>query len=81
MTIYLKHWWEVSRSRPSQQSLASSHLQTLSELLLLLVDYPKAEVDLICLFKMRFHLHDLRKRFFGVFKRAITVVEYADTIP
>ncbi len=40
--------------------LASSpYLQTLLVLGLLLVDYPEAEVDLICLFEIWLHAHDL----------------------
>jgi hypothetical protein len=34
-------------------------VQTLVELLLLLVDYAKAEVNLVCLFECGFHAHDL----------------------
>jgi len=41
-------------------------LETLLELLLLLVNYAKSEVDLICLFEVGLHAHDLREGFLGV---------------
>ena len=54
-----------------QQLLAYSrktsiYLQALRVLLLLLVDYPKTEVNLIGLVKVWLHEHHLRKGFFGV---------------
>jgi len=51
-----------------------TYLQALRELLLLLVDYTKTEVYLVCLFEARIHAHDLRKSFFGVFEGTISIV-------
>jgi hypothetical protein len=39
--------------------IVSTHLQTLLELLLLLVDYTQPEIDLVCLFEIWLHSHDL----------------------
>ena len=69
-----------------QQLLAYSrktsiYLQALRVLLLLLVDYPKTEVNFIGLVKVWLHEHHLRKGFFGVLERAVSVVEDTDPIP
>ena len=56
-------------------------LQTLLKLLLLLVDDAEAEVDLVRLFKARLHAHDLGEGLFGVFQRAIPIVENANSVP
>lgn len=37
----------------------NTHIQTLIELLLLLVNYAQAEVDLVCLLEVGLHAHDL----------------------
>lgn len=42
------------------------YLKTGGEFLLLLVDYTKAEVDLVGFLEVRLHAHDLRKGLFGV---------------
>jgi len=57
------------------------YLEALIKLLLLLVYNAKSEINLICLFKVGLHLHDLRERFFCVVKRSIPVIQYAYTIP
>lgn len=51
------------------------------EFLLLLVYYPKTEIDLVCLFKVGLHAHDLREGFFGMLERAIAVVQDTDSVP
>jgi hypothetical protein len=56
-------------------------LQTLIELLLLLVDDAQAEVDFVGFFKVGRHAHDLRKGLFGVIQRSVTIVENPDSIP
>jgi len=56
-------------------------VQALVELLLLLVDYAKAEVDFVGFFEARLHAHDLREGFFGVLKRPIAVVEDTNAVP
>lgn len=66
--------WACSRK-------ASTYLQALRVLLLLLVDYTKTEVYFIGLVKVWLHEHHLRKGFFGVLKRAVSVVEDTDPIP
>ena len=43
-----------------------THIQTGIVLLLLLVDYAKAEVDLVGLLKVWRHSHNLREGLFGV---------------
>lgn len=58
-----------------------AHLETLLEFALLFVDYAQAEVDLVCLLEVGLHAHDLRERFFGVLKTAISVIQYANTVP
>lgn len=58
-----------------------TYVETLVELLLLLVYYAQAEVNLICLFKGRLHAHDLREGFFGVLERAVAVIQDANAVP
>lgn len=58
-----------------------THIQTLVELLLLLIDYAEAEVDLVGLLKVGLHAHDLRKGLFGVLKRAISIIQDSNAIP
>lgn len=57
------------------------YLQTLLVLLLLLVNYSKSKVYLICLFEVGFHSHHLGECFFGMLEGAIAVVENADSVP
>jgi hypothetical protein len=56
-------------------------LETLRVFLLLLVDYTKAKVDFIGLFKVRLHAHNLRKGLFSMLQRAIAIIENANPIP
>jgi hypothetical protein len=58
-----------------------AYLKTLLVLLLLLVNYAETKVDLIGLFEIRLHPHDLRKGLFGMFERPITIVQNSNTIP
>lgn len=58
-----------------------SYLQTLAELLVLLVYYAKPEVDLVRLFEFRVHPHDLGKRLLGVVEGPEPVVEDPNPIP
>lgn len=62
--MYLKHWVHVRRGHANV--FANTYIQTLVELLLLLVYYAEAEVDLVCLLKIGLHAHDLRESLFGV---------------
>lgn len=55
------HQQLLARSRK-----ASTYLQALRVLLLLLVDYPKTKVNFVGLVKVWLHEHHLRKGFFGV---------------
>lgn len=57
--------------RPMQEI---THLQALTELLLLLVYDAKPEVDLICLLEVRLHAHHLGKCFLRMLERAISIV-------
>jgi hypothetical protein len=78
-TIYLKHY-EVVRAG-NRYIAASTYVQTLVELLLLLVYYAEAEVNLVGLFKCRLHSHDLRKSLFSMLERSIAIVEDSDAVP
>lgn len=49
-------------------------VQTLGELLLLLIYYAESKVDLVRLFKSWLHRHDLRKGFFRMLQRAVAVI-------
>lgn len=53
---------------PVRNANGTAHLKTLLKLLLLLVDYAEAEVDFVCLLKVRLHSHDLRESLFRVLK-------------
>lgn len=57
------------------------YLQTLVVLLLLLVDNPQTKVYLVCFFEIRLHTHHLRESLFGMFQRAIAIVQDTNTIP
>jgi hypothetical protein len=81
VTIYLKHFDQELVKRPYSNFDMDTYLQTLIELLLLLVDYAQSEVDLIGLLEIRRHSHDLREGFFGVVKRTITIIKDADPVP
>jgi hypothetical protein len=82
LTMYLKHFGpRVRANEYSHSELGPSYLKAGVVLLLLLVDYTQSKIDLIRLFKVGLHLHDLGKRFFGVVQGTISVVEYADAIP
>lgn len=61
--------------------MARTYIQALVELLLLLVYYSQAEINLICLLEVGFHAHDLGEGFFGVLKRAIAVVQNTNAVP
>lgn len=58
-----------------------TYLQTLAELLLLLVNYSQAEINLIGLLELGSHAHNLRKCFFGVVEGSVTVVKNTNSIP
>ena len=58
-----------------------TYLETLGILLLLLVYYSEAEVNLVGLFKIRLHLHYRREGLLGVLKRPVSVVQDADAVP
>lgn len=46
---------------------SAAYLETLTELLLLLIDYAETEVDLVGLLKIWLHSHHLREGFFCMF--------------
>ena len=81
-------WWvvhdifETLRGQyQSLQYLGRTHFETLLELLLLLVDYPKPEIDFIRFLEVGLHAHDLRERFLCMLQRAVPIVEYTDAVP
>jgi hypothetical protein len=51
-----------------------TYLQTLIELLLLLVYYSQAEINLVGLLEFRSHAHHLREGFFCVIQRSIAII-------
>lgn len=55
--MYLKHWVHVRTVNAN--FFACTYVQTLVELLLLLIYYAEAEVDLVCLLEVGLHSHDL----------------------
>ena len=64
-----------------RDELRATYVQALVELLLLLVYYAEAEVYFVGLLEVGLHAHNLGKGLFGVFKRAIAVVQDANAIP
>lgn len=83
LTIYLKHFGTCQHA-PQEEKIpvsCSAYLKTLAVLGLLLVYYAQAKVDLVGLFEIWLHLHDLRKGFLGVIQRAIPVVQNTNAIP
>ena len=58
-----------------------SYLQALIVLLLLLVYYPEPEIDLVRLFEVGLHLHDLGEGLLRVIVGSESVVEDTDAVP
>lgn len=56
-------------------------LQARLKLLLLLVYYAESEIDLVGLFKVGFHSHDLGESFFCVFKATVAIIEDTYAVP
>jgi len=48
---------------------------------LLLVNDTEPEIDFVGLFEVGLHTHDLRKRFLGMLKRPIAIIQDANTVP
>jgi hypothetical protein len=65
----------------SRDIVDDTYVQTLVELLLLLVNYAEAEVDLVSLFEAWLHAHDLRESFLGMFEGTIAIVEDSYPVP
>lgn len=59
----------------------NTYIQALVELLLLFINYAKAEVYFVGFFKTGLHPHNLRKGFFGMLKGAIAIVKDSNAIP
>jgi hypothetical protein len=77
--MYLKHWCVV---RIDGMVCADfTYVQTLVELLLLLVYYAQAEVDLVCLLEVGLHAHDLGEGLLRVLKGAVAVVQDTNAVP
>lgn len=79
--MYLKHWKSISQVTKAEFIRILTYLQTLVELLLLLIDYTQAEVDFIGLLEVGRHSHDLGESFFCVVEGPVTVVEDTNSIP
>ena len=77
--MYLKHWVHVRRGHANV--FANTYIQTLVELLLLLVYYAEAEVDLVCLLEVGLHAHDLGEGLLRVLKGAVAVVQDTNAVP
>ena len=58
-----------------------TYVQTLVELLLLLVYYTQAEIDLVCLLEVGLHAHDLGEGLLRVLKGAVAVVQDTNAVP
>ena len=58
-----------------------SYFQALAVFLLLLVYYPEPEIDLVRLFEVRLHLHNLRERLLCMVVGSESVIEDADAVP
>lgn len=71
----------ISGLRNVSFSFQAAYLKALLVLLLLLVNYTEAKVDLVGLFEIRLHAHDLRKRFFGMLQRSIAIVKNSNAVP
>lgn len=76
--MYLKHYAMSARSCCSSRT---TYIQTLAILGLLLVYYSETEVHFIGLVKVWCHAHDLGESLFGMFKRAVAVIQDTDPIP
>jgi hypothetical protein len=72
---------ELAIQAPRSRDQWLTYIKTLAEFLLLLVYYAQTEVDLIGLFKLRRHAHDLRKGLFGVVQGSIAIVQDTNTVP
>ena len=68
LTMYLKHYQtcQVNFVSCAMRGGSSMYLKARVKLLLLLVDYTQAEVNLVGLLKVWLHLHNLREGLFGV---------------
>lgn len=58
-----------------------TYVQALIELLLLLVYYTQAEVNLVCLLEVGLHAHDLGEGLLGVLEGAVAVVQDTNAVP
>ena len=58
-----------------------TYLETLVVLVLLLVYDTQTEVDLVGLFELGGHTHDLRKGLLGMIQRAVAIVQNTNTVP
>lgn len=58
-----------------------TYIETLRKLLLLLVNYSEAEINLVGLFEFRCHTHDLGERLLRMIKRAIAIVQNTNAVP
>ena len=72
---------KLAKSKGINGVYDAPYLQTLAELLLLLVDYAQTEVDFVGLLKVGLHAHDLRESFFRVLERAVAVVQNTNSVP
>jgi hypothetical protein len=63
------------------QCTMSTHVQTFRILGLLLIDYTQAKVDFVGLVKVWGHAHDLTESFLCVVQRAVTVIQYTNSVP
>lgn len=78
--MYLKHCC-TCQNGATFEAQERAYLETLRVLLLLLVYYAQSKVNLIGLFEVWFHAHDLGKGLFGVLEGAVTIVENANAVP
>lgn len=72
--------YDESATARSEEKLVI-YLQTLVVFLLLFIYYSETKVNFIRLLEVWLHVHDLREGLFGMFKRAVTVIQYANSVP
>jgi hypothetical protein len=82
-SMALAGWTQCIGSTTRQLGCATAYtyIQTFLKLVLLLVDYSQAKINLAGLFKLGSHSHDLRKGFLRMIDRTISIIENSNSVP